>query len=230
MAGVFCASVRGSGHMRHDVPNQDSWLGCHAHWGDLLVVSDGLGSMPHARLGADAACAAVSCAAAMAHWQNPQLADLPCLIHANWLRLVSPLNPESCGATCLFALRRDGNLWLGQLGDGMIVALGRHVDGLVFEDLNEFVNVTDCLGAHFFPESWQWAVVPENALEGVVISTDGVSVDIPDSSKSAFCRDFWEEYRHMEPRRRKVEMEAMLEAWPGDGNGDDKTIGCLWLE
>ena len=52
-------SMIGPLHQKNGLPNQDAWLARHYSWGDVVVVSDGLGSKPHADTGAKMACRAV---------------------------------------------------------------------------------------------------------------------------------------------------------------------------
>ena len=59
----FGASVPGPGHVRMRMPNQDSFLVATHTWGDVAVVSDGVGSCANAECGSDAACQAVVCTA-----------------------------------------------------------------------------------------------------------------------------------------------------------------------
>jgi hypothetical protein len=94
-------------------------------WGNVVVVSDGLGSKPHSEHGSKAACLAVF-EAAKSFRNNPDanIVDIMRLIHANWLVKIAPFSPSDCLATCLFAIQIEGIISLGRLGDGMIAALG----------------------------------------------------------------------------------------------------------
>ena len=83
-------SMIGPLHQKNGLPNQDAWLARHYSWGDVVVVSDGLGSKPHADTGAKMACRAV-CEAAKFYQKNTSapLEELTRLIHAMWLIFIS---------------------------------------------------------------------------------------------------------------------------------------------
>ncbi|MGK0290454.1 MAG: hypothetical protein ACI86H_001913, partial [bacterium] len=53
------ASVAGPSHLKLGIVNQDAWISRHYSWGDVVVVSDGLGSRQQSDLGAKAACLSV---------------------------------------------------------------------------------------------------------------------------------------------------------------------------
>ena len=55
----FGISVRGPGHVRACLPNQDAFHVDSYKWGDVAVVSDGVGSCPTSEHGSSAACRAV---------------------------------------------------------------------------------------------------------------------------------------------------------------------------
>ena len=80
------------------------------------VVSDGVGSKPFSSFGSDAACLAVELAVLTCCPDGEiERNSLFSSIQANWLRLVAPLEPRDCAATCLFALRLDGVIHIGML-------------------------------------------------------------------------------------------------------------------
>lgn len=55
----FGASVRGPLHQREKRLNEDAWKGISGSFGTAIIVSDGMGSKPNARMGARMACQAV---------------------------------------------------------------------------------------------------------------------------------------------------------------------------
>lgn len=52
------ASVIGPLHISSNLPNQDSWGYASGSWGEVLCVSDGMGSCKHAQVGSQMACKA----------------------------------------------------------------------------------------------------------------------------------------------------------------------------
>ena len=110
------ASVIGPMHVKNRIPNQDSWMARQYKWGNVVVVSDGLGSKPHSDHGSKMACLAVF-EAARAYQKNRQskVTDILRLIHANWLVNISPFSASDCSATCLFVIQIGDQLTLGRL-------------------------------------------------------------------------------------------------------------------
>jgi hypothetical protein len=117
----FGASVAGPAHRVARKLNEDRWLGASGSFGSLIVVSDGLGSKPQARRGAQAACTATL--RAVRSWFSEgggSFEQLLPRIEAFWLEEIAPHDRTDCAATCLMALaHRDGGSYVAALGDGM---------------------------------------------------------------------------------------------------------------
>lgn len=222
---AFGASVKGSGHARRGLPNQDAWRKKSWPWGDLIVVCDGLGSMPEARRGAEAACEAVALAASELAAKG-DFSSLPERVHNHWLTRILPMPPEVCGSTCLFALATDEYAYLGQLGDGMAIACG--ASPILLEVENEFANVTHCLERKHFQKHWQFHKLKTADFYGFALATDGVAADVAVARQPAFAEDLLASYGAMPAPQRAPALAEMLSAWPAPENTDDKTIACLW--
>ena len=106
----FGASVRGPAHRAESKPNEDCWLGATGRFGSLIVVSDGLGSKPQARRGAQSAC--IATLRAVRSWfaeDAGPVERIPARIEALWLDAVAPYTGADCASTCLVAAAlRDG--------------------------------------------------------------------------------------------------------------------------
>jgi hypothetical protein len=99
----FGASVRGRSHIQQSRPNEDAWMGMSGAFGTAIVISDGMGSKPNARIGAQMACRAVR--DALKPWaksQHAPAATLVRLVHLFWGLRVLPQKEEDSAATCLF--------------------------------------------------------------------------------------------------------------------------------
>lgn len=225
-------SVIGPLHLRDRLPNQDAWLSAHRSWGDVIAVSDGLGSHPHSDVGARAACRAVLGAADLfRRFPESRIEDFLGLVHAHWLMRISPFSPRECSATCLFAIRVGGRCLLAQLGDGLVVACGEEVEETVIladDKIHSFSNVTESLGRDFRPEQWRYRMVSEGACDAVILCTDGISDDIPPERQADFARDLFLSYRETAPRQRQKELRSWMTKWPVPCHSDDKTIACLF--
>ncbi len=225
------ATVIGPLHTKWGFPNQDSWMTRKYQWGNVVVVSDGLGSKRQSHHGSGAACLAVFEAAK--HYQkNPESnnTDLLRLIHANWLMNIAPYSPSDCSATCLFAIQFGEKIVLGRLGDGMIAVEGEsETSSFVLSDDKEdsFSNYTDCLEATFKPDNWELKTINTAECVAIVICTDGISDDLLPEKRMSFVQDLNSSYKHMDTRKRTRDLIRWLHAWPVPGHTDDKTIACL---
>ncbi len=229
---VFGESVIGPLHVKAGLPNQDSWMARQYKWGNVVAVSDGLGSKSHSDHGSRAACLAVL-EAARIYQKNQQakIVDVLRLIHANWLVKTAPFSPADCSATCLFAFQIEGTITLGRLGDGMIIAFGDDEKNcLILSDnkQNSFSNYTYSLHYDFRPELWKTAMLETDRCKAVVLCTDGISDDLLQDKELEFAKDFVDEYAGMASRKRPLAIKKMLNDWPVPKHSDDKTIACLF--
>ena len=225
-------TVIGPLHIKAGIPNQDSWMARRYKWGNVVVVSDGLGSKPHSDHGSKAACLAVF-EAAKSYQNTPDanIVDILRLIHANWLVKIAPYSSTDCSATCLFAIQIEGIITLGRLGDGMIVALGETEENhFILSDNKQdsFSNYTNSLQQEFKPDQWETATIESAACNAVVLCTDGISDDLLPQKEYDFAKEFVCEYSNMTPHKRALKIKEMLNEWPVPRHSDDKTIACLF--
>ena len=225
------ATVIGPLHVKAGIPNQDSWKARRYKWGNVVVVSDGLGSKAHSDHGSKAACLAVF-EAAKSYQNTPDanIVDILRLIHANWLVKIAPYSSTDCSATCLFAIQIERCVTLGRLGDGMIVALGETGENhLILSDNKQdsFSNYTNSLKQEFKPDQWETATIESAACSAVVLCTDGICDDLLSGAEAAFAYEFVKSYSTLSTLRRIFELKKMLNEWPVPYHSDDKTIACL---
>lgn len=226
------ASVIGPLHDKAGISNQDSWMARRYKWGNVVIVSDGLGSKAHSDHGSKAACLAVF-EAAKSYQNTPDanIVDILRLIHANWLVKIAPYCSTDCSATCLFAIQIEGIIILGRLGDGMIVALGENgEDHLILSDhkRDSFSNYTNSLQQEFKSEQWEVATIESTTCNAVVLCTDGISDDLLPEKQATFAQELYSAYAGLEPMERKKDLKRWLNNWPVPGHSDDKTIACLF--
>lgn len=226
------ASVIGPLHVKAKIPNQDSWKARRYKWGNVVVVSDGLGSKAHSDYGSKAACLAVF-EAAKSYQNTPyaNIADILRLIHANWLVKIAPYSSIDCSATCLFAIQNEGTITLGRLGDGIIVAVGKTDEHhLILSDNKQesFSNYTNSLRQEFKPDQWETATINSATCNAVVLCTDGISDDLLADSEMDFCIDLINEYSFLTSKNRTKQLIKMMNEWPVPHHSDDKTIACLF--
>ncbi len=228
---AFGASVRGPGHARKSIANQDAFRAVHHFWGDVVVVSDGVGSLPTSDYGSATACRAVIESAKMWNEMNSDTNTLIEQIHTKWLSLVKPFDPNSCSATCLFAIRPvKGPIVLGMLGDGLIGVLKNNDEFIEFnEDKNEgFSNQTNALTKTTPANLWQTAFIPQEDCSAIVLCTDGVADDLIPEKREGFVRHIYHQGGKNNIIKATRDLRKMLENWPVPKHSDDKTLVCYY--
>jgi serine/threonine protein phosphatase PrpC len=222
----------GPSHIRLGLPNQDAWISRSYSWGNVVVVSDGLGSRPKSDVGSKAVCKSVIEAAK--HYHNcpeAQIDDVLGLIHSLWLMKISPFEPDECCATCLFVIRFNGKCLLAQLGDGLIAVCGNGDNESIFlndSKQDSFSNLTFCLGHKFRPEQWKTSTIQSDQCQAVILCTDGISDDLLPNKQSEFAKEIYLSYRNYSSCQRINELHGWLKNWPVPGHSDDKTVACLF--
>lgn len=228
---VFGATVRGPAHVANGLPNQDAWLRARTGNHYVVVVSDGLGSKPHADIGSRAACRAVVDAVRV--WRRNPLAAtevLLGLIHLLWRARIAPRGQEDCACTCLFAvIAPDGAGFAAQLGDGLLaIHDGSSVSVLSSRDGGRFVNETTGLGLTTRLAAWRTAAVPVGS-RSIVLCTDGISDDLIAERIPEFMDWLGRDVRaKREPGRRHF-LARSLREWPTPKHLDDKTIAMVCI-
>ena len=214
----FGASVRGPGHVASGLPNQDAWSRTLRSWGEVVVVSDGVGSRPNAEYGSRAACRAVP--RAVQHDRGNTRASLRD-IKAHWLEFVAPFDPRDCAATCLYVLRPvSGPITIGVLGDGLAVVT-RTDGGIEYVEHNKadsFANITVALSAATREEEWRVAEIDEERVASVTLCTDGVSDDLEGELRSAFFRNWIDYSESMADVTAGRHLRKVLHGWKVPGS------------
>lgn len=224
-------SVRGPAHQSAALPNQDAFAVRRNRLGVIAAVSDGLGSRPLSHLGASRACRAVL--RAVQQWArdgSTSAQTLPDLIEAEWMALLSGLDPSDCAATCLFAYwPRSGPVTTGSLGDGLIAVQDRN--GSVLElstrDPASFSNFTTGLGVH--GSSWEVrTTTPSTSPRRILLATDGVADDLDPLALGGFMEWLQADSLSTSAWRRQRRLRSHLQDWPTPRHSDDKSLVLLW--
>ncbi len=216
------------------MPNADAWMRAKGAFGDLIVVSDGVGSCPHARHGAKCACEAV--VQSVKKWSKLSggtPTELITQIEPTWQRLVLPFPPGASKATCLFALKRpDGNLLIGGLGDGMAVIKrgGEDTEWIHGQRGDNFSNNTRALGQNLQVSNWTLQDFRVTGEAIVLLATDGISDDLIPDRVDDFVIWLLEEFGAMPPLKRWHSLRRELREWPTPHHIDDKTLVILWMK
>ena len=223
------ASVRGPGHRKDGLPNQDAVAIRHRHGYWLAVVSDGMGSRKRAADGARAVCHAAHRAVREQLFDGEDC-DLIHSIYRHWLLRLTALQvePNDAVATCLMAWGvPDGRFRLLQLGDGLILGVPEPTHGLVIRDEGGFCNDTTGLGLSRQLGDWRCA---HGRLaqrgDGLALMTDGISDDL--GRVEGFMHALVLSLRNRGARSAKAALTRELRDWPTPHHTDDKTIAVIY--
>lgn len=223
----FGATVAGPCHRAERRPNEDSWLGVRGAFGTLVVVSDGMGSLGQARLGARMACQAVLDAVRQWHKSGAGgLGELLARVEPAWRARIAPWAAHDCGATCLFALAQPGGqVHVAGLGDGMALSCtSQGLEWIVGPRADGFCNETAVLGQGL---PWTTRSFPSAGGDVVVLATDGVADDLLPERAEAFVEWLVGSFAPLAPSRRWRALQHELREWPTPHHTDDKTLVVL---
>jgi len=220
-------------HIKLGTPNQDSWLTKHFYWGDVIVVSDGLGSKTLSEQGSQAACSAVINMAE--HWFNfPETTPerLLSYLHECWLFKIKGMDVNECACTCLFVIRLFDKVFIAQLGDGLLAMYKERPESIKQLSMpyseGNFSNQTEAFKSEFSLKDWQYQTFEVEDVDAFLLCTDGISDDLEPVNLGDFVKDIYQYYRFKEQKSISEELTAWLKNWPVPKHSDDKTIACLF--
>jgi len=224
----------GPSHIISGLPNQDSWLYKQFVWGEVIAVSDGVGSHKHSKIGSKMACSAVIEATKLfittiSIIRNEEIENYFRLIHSIWRVKLGQYLPSETSATCLFAIRYKEKILLGRLGDGLIIVTSDKEESILLNDIktDSFSNITFSLTSKFSFIEWEYSILDAKKYNSVLLCTDGISDDLVRGSEEDFAKSIYETYKSYDPKRRYFEILHWLKNWPTPKHSDDKTIACL---
>jgi serine/threonine protein phosphatase PrpC len=227
------ASVIGPLHVKLGIPNQDCFDISKFSFGNVAVVSDGLGSKKYSDIGSRLMCESVidSCVE-FANMKEQSISELLRLIHKHWMEKVPSDSYKDYECTCLFALVINSRLIVAQLGDGMIVAKSIDQDcpvSLLDSKVDSFSNLTNCIHGDFDLDDWSVECFDNFDLDYVVLCTDGISDDLLKGSEVYFIKDLVSEYQDMSAQDINEDIKRWLADWPVPKHTDDKTLAGLLI-
>jgi Protein phosphatase 2C len=219
-------SVRGRDHVRASLPNQDAGRAWRTKSGGMIAVADGLGSRPHAALGARAAVTATY-RAVQAWRRHPQAGEreLVLLIEAYWRLLVSPVVPDACASTAAFVAHFGGRVILGSLGDSLVMACTADEVISLAAPKEKYLNETLALGTAHKLADWQVRITSSSTCLALA-ATDGLSSDLDSAKHLDFLRTLGDQTHHLPASETRRVLRRMLD--DGPRNGDDKTLALMW--
>ena len=125
------------------------------------------------------------------------------------------------------ALSDSRHFFTAMLGDGCIgiQMRGGSVRLMTEDKTSGFSNMTDSMTDRTKAEDWRCLLIPQKAVAGVMLATDGVADDL--LRPEDFVREILTSVRETETLRAKTELTRMLTDWPVPSHSDDKTLACM---
>ena len=222
----LAVSVRGPGHIKDGLPNQDFAYAGYVGKCLLAMVCDGLGSHAHSDFGARTLCELFpQCFAEWSRYRPGDFDDLLGLLQARWLVRTRAAIPGKCGCTCQLAiLNRKGKGWLAQLGDGMVLTRHGGEIGKFVETKVGYANETMAMGDGDLRRHWRKSKIDLSSPgDRLLIMTDGISEDIRPGAEEKFVATF-DLFFGMTASKGTRTLENELVHWPTPHHLDDKTI------
>ena len=235
---VFGITKIGPGHIRENLPNQDSFFVKNFGSYSLLVISDGLGSKKYADVGSHATCLAVY--KAMVNYvyterrHHKKNRNIFSMIKDEWLKLISPYNPKDCSATCLFVLRSKKKCIAAMLGDGLIYLKGKKEEDsklLIDEKKDDFSNSTVSMSDSNYLNEWRFFSISTKKIASIFMSSDGISSDLIQGKEKEFADDILTDLnREKTLQDKRGYIQKTIDNWPVPKHSDDKTIVVMEIE
>ena len=225
-AGV---TVIGPAHAEMGLPNQDAlglW-GWRRGW--IAAVCDGVGSRPLSHIGARLAATRVrSTIRSDISWDDPDAVIQS--LHRSWVEGLKPLAPDEGATTLLMAAcSASGNVFVAQLGDGIVLFSSNGQFGVLTPARTGFVNETTAFGLSTSDRDWHIARLQlSKPGDGVLLATDGISDDLRPERLEKFFRAMCKEMASRNRRTGRKWFHRQLEDWPTAGHCDDKTIAIVY--
>ena len=226
---TFGATEIGSAHIEATKSNEDSWKTIKNPRGTGIVIADGLGSKQHSKIGSASACNAVKINLTSLFLTKQDALSLPIHIHKTWLDLISPLNPDECASTCLFAFHHHSLrlIQIAALGDGLAASINQDgsITNINRSDSKGFVNETSALKENTELGDWQQDFLKPEEVQSVILLSDGLSEDL--QNEKEFLNDLTTGFGNLSTVSAHRRASWMLREWPKKLYSDDKTIAAM---
>lgn len=224
---TYGVSVIGPGHIATGLPNQDAIFLRSSKKSWLAVLSDGMGSRPHAHIGSTLACQAAFSITQDLDFSTPDRILIE-RIYQRWLKMLGDISPNDAVATFLMAWGLpNGECRLFQLGDGAVLYHQDETAQLVNQSDASFSNETTGLGLSKKWSDWHCKKVRlKKSGQGVVLMSDGISDDI--DNLLIFTPALFESLKGKSKRHAKRWITRELDAWPTPKHTDDKSIAVIY--
>lgn len=223
------ATVRGSGHIKANKPNQDfAFVGFVGNF-LLVMVCDGLGSHANSAFGAQTLCKLFpKCFKEWSKNRPNQLDDFLRLLQCRWLMHIRRYGVDKCGCTCQLAIiNKKGKGILLQIGDGMTIINHKGETTSYTEEKVGFGNETMAMNEGNLLPYWRRHNIDISQQgDRLLIMTDGISEDIIPNAEEKFISAFDLFFKESRRKGQRKLVEELIH-WPTPHHTDDKTIVAI---
>ena len=198
--------------------------------GAAIAVADGVGSVPQARIGAEAAVQAAILVAGAWIERSVELERVPPLINKQWQVLLSVPPPLAASTVCVVAVRTDGAWLATSIGDSIFHILTTSRTSTT-PDQSAFGDTTHALSDVFVASSWSSSEGGvDDRLIAALTMTDGIGHDIDVSHLPRLMDAVAAITRQHGSGEASAQLEASLNQWGTPAHTDDKSIACLIVD
>lgn len=208
--------------------NQDRAIVKSFPFGSVVALADGLGSLSHSDVGAQAYCDSVI---NLAEKYQCKIDDMECFLrdlHISWKKKIEEqnLSIDQCGCTALLVVIGFGIYYAFHIGDGVLGIMADDEFLILLEDKDlYFANCTDPMCEEYDYTKWKVNSKSFSNLQGIYLSSDGVELaDMTPHGIKDFMASFINEYQRLSIKEAEKDIEGWLSNWPSE---DDKTIAFL---
>jgi serine/threonine protein phosphatase PrpC len=225
---VVSATVAGPRHIEATQPSEDAILIGKSGDGVVVAISDGVGSVDHAKVGAEAAVAAAAKVAGAWLLGKVTTERVPAVIAKQW---TMSLAVEPATAACTIAVAAvsvDGRWLAASLGDSPTVVWSRGRLRLPPER-HSFADWTTARGATpVSGDTWTLSTGEDfGPGDAILLVTDGVADDLDLARLPDMADRLRSEVSSVGELATSKALERQLRAWPSAGHRDDKTLALV---
>ena len=232
MCHILCSSKQiGKFHKIKNKRCEDAVSAKQYPFGTVMAVSDGVGSKRYARIGANAAVNAVQKSFCDFSENIVEFEGVPERIKEYYMGAISPKKLTQADATCLFAAHiYERGLYLGQIGDGLVICQSKKEVVMMRESKSGFSNFVTPLNWKTEKDQWRLKFIPEHELNQVFIAlmTDGISEEIMPEKETAFANRLIEKLNGKE--KQNTILRSMLRQEIAPYSIDDKALAVYAIQ
>lgn len=222
-------SVIGPTHIQEGLPNQDS-LSLRGHKGGWIAsVCDGLGSHEYSDYGSK--MASLSVQEVFRYLPTDMaLTDFNKHIHKCWNDKIESVLLPRASTTCLYSsVLKNGDVIVGQLGDGMILYKESGRFHQFTPEREVFSNQTIALQSKYCEKDWHNTRCKfTQSGDGIILMTDGISDDLKPDVLPGFFNAIFQLATDTARRKAKIWLHKEFEEWSTPKHGDDKTLAAIF--